>query len=474
MAVRRTVLRSSQDGARFALYARAHRWSQHAEATGDDGEVSAGLWFTPRGLRVELVDEPALDVPVVVTESMVDSPESAAEWDVLASEIESLFQPVSAAEAVRLYRSATGDRQRVLFLPLVAITAPTDPGPDREAAYQAIAEALTDEQAGVRMAAAVAIRYLALPEFASALRRLIEQDPDEDVRRIAGGTLILLPAESGSGAGPEAETPEAATPEAATPEDAGPEDAGSADEPEEVRITLLHRPSAADVGNYAAGQGWEELEPGEWRTGAGVSVRFTADETVERDLLLLSGGGGGAVARVASGIRATFPTVATRHALAYLQRSDTESDRARAVQVLAATAPLRYEPDVYVAFLAVLRDPVPELRALTAGLVSYPAWAEFGPVLDWLATADPDPEVREMAGAGLTAIHRFSGDDQPPEVTYYSTAQPPVRVLRRIAVGPEPVDEELAGGVWRTTEVTADPGLVVISQDEAQRLAVGE
>jgi hypothetical protein len=117
------------------------------------------------------------------------------------------------------------------------------------------------------------------------------------------------------------------------------------------------------------------------------------------------------------------------------------------------------------------------MRGLAAGFAMYPGWPQFLPILDWLARADPDDQVRMVA----EGIHRaIGGGPGAAPVTRYYTGPGDGSgrfVGRRIEVGPDPVDERIgADGVWRASDVIAGQAraaLVEISEDEARRLATG-
>lgn len=86
-----------------------------------------------------------------------------------------------------------------------------------------------------------------------------------------------------------------------------------------------------------------------------------------------------------------------------------DADAARSFPVIASLgvlAPPSFDPRVFDHFSRLLADEDPALRSKALTAAAYPTWPEFLPLLEAMASEDPDPEVRERAAVALAAFRR--------------------------------------------------------------------
>jgi hypothetical protein len=180
------------------------------------------------------------------------------------------------------------------------------------------------------------------------------------------------------------------------------------------RVTLDPTVSRFDFQRFASARGWRlhrvfahsDEQPYEevWMTDdRSVTARYIEDEIIAVSYVTVTGEReDGAVAELTGVLATVDPRSAARQA----RTAPSKETRLRGISYLAATAPKGARPELVDAFADLLADPCSEIRLGAVVAAAYPSWRELDPLLERVATADPDIHLRDAATQTLTAIRR--------------------------------------------------------------------
>jgi hypothetical protein len=93
--------------------------------------------------------------------------------------------------------------------------------------------------------------------------------------------------------------------------------------------------------------------------------------------------------------------------LSAVSNSRTGPERARAVMRAALGAPLEFDQEFFEAVKSCMEAHDAPLRNAAAFAAGSASWPQFRPLLERIASQDPEMEVREMAQGVLRAYNKF-------------------------------------------------------------------
>jgi len=427
------------DAGRFAVFALTSGWQRLG-----DGPA----WRTPAGAEVRLTEDGLLGRPVLECHVPDGDGPAAAEADELAAALPAAFGVARYEDVSAAYARAGTPAMAGRLLPLLAAVAG---GGERTAAVRAeVDSGLHSDDPEVRAGAALATAYLDDDALARRRRTLASDDPDERVRRAAR--------EAERGTGPAVPLTHLVR-----------------------RLTFVPERVRDEVTAFAGAQGWARLDDRPaWRTPTGTDVVLVSDAQLDRDLLVLYAPRDAATpAEAAAALDATealirdrFDTVHLPEVLARLDGQPPVPVALTLLRVAAASAPTEYDPAFLRTIARVFGAPVTPLRGFAVGTSVYFPWPEVAPLLDWLAAADPEPAVRQVAAAARRTVAEVNGDRAVPAMTYRASG---TDLVRRVHLPGGPLDERLGTDrLWHPAPAGGTPDYPEVGFDEAVRLATEE
>jgi hypothetical protein len=139
-----------------------------------------------------------------------------------------------------------------------------------------------------------------------------------------------------------------------------------------------------------------------WETVDGKhKLHHIHDFLLEAQYIVVVGPGPGPLAEE---IRSSLKTVDKKDVLARAKRASSGEARLKAVHGAAALAPESFDPELAAVIENALASDDPEMRSAGILATGYAEWKEFQEPLKRLAAEDPDPDVREEAGAMLEGL----------------------------------------------------------------------
>lgn len=376
MSRQRMILAGHADAVRVALLGETSGWA-------GDGP---SRWRTPARLLVQIWHDPLLDQ--LVLELAADGDAAEAEAAELVAELPRVVSVVRFADALDAFaRTVTAGHRAATLAPLAA-TLP-DGSAYRAQAVEAAVDAVESPDGLARAEGVLAAAYLADEQLSGRVRELAGSDPDPRVRALAA--RVASPAAPATSAGAAR------------------------------RIAFVAERVADEFVPFAADLGWPLIahQPGTpdqserrvWQAGPAVQVTLVGDLRLGRDYAIVNGLSAIAADQAERLIRNRFTVVEPRSVLDMINSEPDDGARLLLLQVLAAAAPSRCDPQMLTVLAGLFRDPVTPLRGFAVGASVYYPWPELVPLLSWSADHDPDDTIRGLARIGLDVIRRDQPDD---------------------------------------------------------------
>ncbi|MCX4796139.1 hypothetical protein OG497_19025 [Streptomyces sp. NBC_01242] len=169
----------------FENFAQNQSWKlvEHFPETPEQEEEF--VWETSSGIDIHRVHNRTMGLSYTVIEG---GPEETRVRDVVIS-FESAFSLYSHTEVLEMYRTSSFWDEKVLTMPMVALSAPHN---FNEETFNTILSSFEDSHENVRYAGVVATYYVPWKEFIPPLLLVTQNDPDADIRMAANDAVANL------------------------------------------------------------------------------------------------------------------------------------------------------------------------------------------------------------------------------------------------------------------------------------------
>jgi hypothetical protein len=185
------------------------------------------------------------------------------------------------------------------------------------------------------------------------------------------------------------------------------------------RYILRRYPDLEPVERYAQERRWSLISEAaenqdlgvkheiRWLTPTTITLHYEDDYISRQSYVYLAGDDFKALPGLVADLTEALQPWSLDELLQAIADARTGPEQARAVLRAGLGAPMEFDQEFFDAISACMTADEAPLRTASVLAAGASPWPQFRPVLDRIASGDPEAEVREMAQATLRAYDRF-------------------------------------------------------------------